>query len=697
MEDVFTNAQIHEYPMKKLTLIAIAIFAFCSISFGQMSYSTKDKKAIKLFEQAMQYPKEHLTQYMRPDYDGAIKLIESAVARDDRFWEAYMLGGEYAEYARQNAKAIDYYKKALAINPQVTPTGSTYYFLANLEYQEGRYADGLKSIQVYQKLNQRSPANQKMYQESERLKRSLELSIKLIAQPYKFEPKNLGEGVNTKDPEYFPTVTVDGKTLLFTRRIFDSRVAKLTDQIEDLKQRQEDFFVATKDDKGVFQKAVPMPININTVNNEGAPTIGPDGRTLIFVACPDASGQDYGEDRYGKGSCDFFVTKKLGSRWTNPVNLPGKTNTSAWESQPSLSADGKTLYYIRGIRSEGGMLNTDVYVSYLQEDGNWSAGKPLPNNINTPNSEESVFIHPDGKTLYFASRGHIGLGGSDLYVTRKQDDGTWSDPVNLGYPINTNADDNSLLVGADGEIAFFASNRAGGFGDFDIYSFEMPSHLRPIRTTYFEGLVFDVNTNVPLSGKFFLYDLKTGKEVVRSQADPVSGEFLVSLPENASYALSVEMDGYLNFSKNFDLKLKEGEESFHMNIPMIPITKSEPIVLENIFFDLNKADLLPESQVELGKLYEFLTKNPKIKIEISGHTDARGDDKLNQDLSQRRADAVVNYLVSKGMDKSRLRAKGYGASLPRVSKAQIDAMSSNEEKEKAHQLNRRTEYKIVIE
>lgn len=680
--------------MRKLVLLSIILIAFAQNSCAQMSYSTKDKKAIKLFEQAMQYPKEHLTKYMRPDYDGAIKLLESALARDDRFWEAYMLGGEYAEYARQNSKAIDFYKKALAINPQVTPSGSTLFFLGNLEYQEGRYEDGLKSILAYQKLNQRQPANQKMYQESERLRRSLELSIKLMAHPYKFEPKNLGAGVNTKDPEYFPTVTVDGKTLLFTRRIFDSRVQKLTDQMEDLLQRQEDFFVSTKGEDGVFQTAIPMPTNINTVNNEGAPTIGPDGRTLVFVACPDASGTDYGVGRFGKGSCDFFVTKKLGSRWTDPINLPGKTNTAAWESQPSLSADGKTLYYIRGIRTEGGMMNSDIYVSYLQEDGNWSAGKPLPNNINTPLSEESVFIHPDGKTLYFASRGHIGLGGSDLYLTRLQEDGSWSDPVNLGYPINTNADENSLLVGADGEIAFFASNRAGGFGDLDIYSFEMPAHLKPIRTTYFEGLVYDINTNTPLNGKFYLYDLKTHKEIVRSQADPVTGEFLVSLPENASYALSVEMEGYLNYSKNFDLKLKDNEESFRMNIPMVPITTTEPIVLENIFFELNKADLLAESQVELSKLYEFLMKNPKVNVEISGHTDSRGDAKLNQELSQRRADAVVNYLVAKGIDKNRLRAKGYGASQPRVSQSQIDAMSSNEEKEKAHQLNRRTEYKI---
>lgn len=695
MENITANSQIHGYPMKKTGVLLLLLSCFFQFACAQMNYSTKDKKAIKYFEEAMQYPKNNLTKYMRPDYDGGIKLLESAVARDDKFWEAYMLAAEYAEYARHNEQAIDYYKKALAINPNISPSGATFFFLGNLEYKTGRYEDGLRSIQTYQKINQRNPANPKLYAESEKIRRNLEYSIKLKSNPYKFEPKNVGPGVNTKDPEYFPTITVDGKTLLFTRRIHDPRVKIVTNQIEDLKQRQEDFYVSTRDEKGIFQTAVPMPSNINTVNNEGAPTIGPDGRTLIFVACPDATGTHYGDNRFGKGSCDFFVTKKLGNKWTDPVNLPGRTNTTAWESQPSLSSDGKTLYFIRGMRTESGTMNTDIYVSYLQEDGNWSVAKALPPNINTPESEESVLIHPDGKTLYFASRGHLGLGGSDLFMSRLQEDGTWGDPVNLGYPINTHADENSLLVSADGEIAFFASDREGGYGDLDIYYFEMPENFKPTKTTYFEGLVYDINTNAPLNGKFYLYDLKTKKEIVRSQADPVSGEFLVSLPTNASYALSVEMEGYLNFSKNFDMQLKDDQESYKMNIPMIPITTSAPIVLENIFFDLNKADLLPESQVELNKLYEFLTKNPSVKIEISGHTDFRGDTKLNQELSQNRANSVVTYLVSRGIDKNRLEAKGYGSTQPKIAKEQIDAMTSNEEKEKAHQLNRRTEYKII--
>jgi len=683
--------------MKNLFFLLLLIFASCSTELHSQSmhYSTKSKKAIKLFEEAQAYPRAHLTKDMHTDYKGALELLDKAIAIDPNFWEANMQAGEFAEYDNQKQRAIDYYKRALAINPNITPTGSTYYFLANLQFDLGQYKDGQESIDIFLKKNNRQTLNPKIYNKALQLKESLDFAVKMTAHPYEFDPKNLGPGVNTKDPEYFPTLTVDGKTLLFTRRIIDKRIPHSAVMPKELDQRQEDFYVSTKDENGVFQKAIPMPLNINTINNEGAPTLGPDGRTLVFVACPDASGQNYGKGRYGRGSCDFFITKKLGSKWTNPENLPGKANTSAWESQPSLSSDGKTMYFIRRVRTKDGRPDTDIFVTYLQDDGTWSTAKRLPDNVNTPEAEESVQIHPDGKTLYFASRGHEGMGGSDLFVTRLKPDGTWMNPVNLGYPINTSADENSLLVDAQGDIAYFASDREGGYGDLDIYSFVMPESMRPTRTTYFEGLVFDMNTNHPIKGKFHLYDLKTHQEIIRSEADPITGEFMVTLPEGASYALSVEADGYLNFSKNFDMKLEQGQDYFRMNIPMVPITASNPVVLENIFFDFNKSDLLPESQVELDKLYEFLVKNPKIRIEISGHTDSRGDAALNQKLSLDRANAVVNYLVAKGIDKNRLVAKGYGATRPVVPQAEIDQMKTDAEKEAAHQRNRRTEYKII--
>ena len=287
------------------------------------------------------------------------------------------------------------------------------------------------------------------------------------------------------------------------------------------------------------------------------------------------------------------------------------------------------------------------------------------------------------------------MGGSDLFVTRMDNDGNWSQPENLGYPINTKYDENSLMVSPDGDIAFFASDREGGFGGLDIYYFQMPEHLKPTKTLYFEGTVFDIETNKPLKGKFKLVDLDSGKEVIISEADPITGEFMVSLPVNKQYALSVEYPNYSFFSKNFNMTNPDNLEAIHMDVPMIPLSSDKPVLLENIFFDLSEATLRQESFVELNKLVSFLQDNTNLKIEIGGHTDTRGDAKDNHTLSQNRALSVYNYLVEKGISKERLTYKGYGETLPVMSDEQIAKLDGDKEKEKAHQANRRTEYKVI--
>jgi outer membrane protein OmpA-like peptidoglycan-associated protein len=439
-----------------------------------------------------------------------------------------------------------------------------------------------------------------------------------------------------------------------------------------------------------------MPENINTVLNEGAPTIAADGRSLIFVACADQTGaNNYGTNRTGKGSCDLFYTKKIGSNWLNPKNLAGAVNTFNWESQPSLSADGKTLYFIRRVSQKGDLPNTDIFVTTLQDNGTWSAATPLPNTINTPMQEESVLIHPDGKTLYFSSKGHIGMGGSDIFVSRLQENGQWSKPENLGFPINTEFDENSLLVSPEGDIAFFASDRSGGYGGLDIYYFELPEEFKPTRTLYFDGIVFDAFTKKPLGGKFQLIDVSSGKEIILSEADKISGEFMVTLPLNREYALNVTYPGYTFFSQNFNMTNPANLTSIHMDVPMIPLSSDEPVRLDNIFFDLNSALLRPSSYPELNKLVEFMTSNPTIRIEIGGHTDTRGDAKENMTLSTNRAKAVYSYLVDKGIDPNRVEAKGYGESKPVVTDQELTQLTNEKEIEKAHQLNRRTEYRIL--
>lgn len=678
--------------MKYITLV-LSIFCFLSCATAQPAVSSKNKKALAYFEEGQKAPSTvKNTKGIGPNYQAGIDLMDKAIEKDPTFWEAYLVAGEFAEYSNQFELAIKYYESALRINPNHSVTGSTQFYLANLKYATGDYQGALNLLNGF---IQNRNANPEFVKVARDLQASCEFGVKSLKNPSDFKPINVGPGINTKDPEYFPTITVDGKTILFTRRIFDARVPKRADQPENYQQQQEDFYVSHLSDKNIWMKAEPMPANINTVNNEGAPTLGPDGRTLIFVGCPDATGENYGEGRTGRGSCDFFITKKLGSRWTNPINLPGYVNTKNWETQPSLSSDGKTMYFIRGLRGQGGQRNDDIYMSTMKEDGSWNEAVRLPSYINSPQNEESVLIHPDGKTLYFASRGHVGLGGTDLFVSRMDENGNWGKPENLGYPINTKYDENSLMVSADGEIAFFASDREGGYGDLDIYYFVMPEHLRPTKTLYFEGIVYDVNTKKPVPGRFQLIDVKTGKEVIRSQADLITGEFMVSLPLNADYALSVEFEGYFNFSQNFNMTVAEGLEAFHMDVPMIPLSSAEPILLDNVFFDLNKTDLLPESYVELSKLKKFLVQNPTYKIELSGHTDTRGEAKDNLVLSQGRAKAVVDYLIKEGIAADRLVAKGYGETQPKISDAEIAAMKTVAEQEKAHRKNRRTEYKII--
>lgn len=662
------------------SLVVTLLITSCGISQG---YSTTNKKAIKLFESAIAAPNQSIDPVRRiPNFQAGIDLALQAVNKDPNFVEAHLLLGEYYENYRDYKNAVKHYEAALRINPNHSTTGSTYFYLGNSQFLIGDYAGAIRNMEVYTKSRN---ANPQMLREANTILNKSDFAIQALKNPAKFNPVNVGPGINTANPEYFPTITVDGLTILFTRELKDASLPH---------GKQEDFFVSRFKD-GKWTEAIPMPSNINTSNNEGAPTIAADGRSLIFVACSDESGSNYGPGRNGRGSCDLFYTKRLGTKWLDPVNLPGKVNSMNWESQPSLSADGKTLYFVRRVSKPGEMPNSDIFVSELQEDGTWGMAKALPSTINTPYLEESVLIHPDGKTLYFASRGHVGMGGSDLFVSRKDKNGNWGQAVNLGYPINTQYDENSLMVSPTGEVAFFASDREGGYGDLDIYYFELPESMRPTKTVYFDGIVYDQTTKFPLSGKFELIDILTGEQVVISEADKITGQFMVSLPINREYALNVSYPGYLFFSKNFNMKLPDNQDALHMDVPMVPVESDIPVSLNNVFFDLAKATLRPESSIELNKLVDFLKKNNSLKIEIGGHTDTRGDAKENLVLSQNRANSVVDYLVSKGIDASRLTAKGYGEAAVKITDAEIAKLGSEEEKEAAHQENRRTEYKIV--
>jgi outer membrane protein OmpA-like peptidoglycan-associated protein/Tfp pilus assembly protein PilF len=662
-------------------LIFLLTLSSCA-SVAQTKYSSKDKKAIKLYEDAMRIEVTHFNPKTQTvDYQAAIGMLEQALKRDPNFIEAHELIAEFYMGYKEYDKTIYHLNRSIELRQGRNTSSYAFFLLAKAYYQKGQYEGALKNMEKYLSIGS---SREKYTPEVKLFMESCEFAINAKRNPVDFNPINLGPTVNTKFHEYYPTLTVDGKTLLFTRRL----PAPGTEHGE-----QEDFFITNLVD-GKWSEAQPMPSNVNTANNEGAPTFAPDGRTLVFVACVDAYGS-YGAGRNGKGSCDLFITKKVGSQWKTPVNLPGAVNTPNWETQPSLSSDGKTMYFIRGFQSRDGKREQDIYRSFLLEDGSWSKAERLPDIINTPFREESVFIHPDGKTLYFSSDGHPGFGGLDIFMSTLDDSGNWSRPINLGYPINTEYDENSLLVAANGELAFFASDRAGGYGGLDLYYFKMPERIRPTKTLYMEGLVFDARTNRPIGGRFELIDLSTGKTVITADADKLSGEFLVSLPTKRDYAIFVSYPNYNNYSLNFSLKNHDDNQPFKLNIPLEPIIEEAIVRLENVFFDLGKSTLRPESQIELNKLVAQLKENPTIKIEIGGHTDSRGNPKDNLILSENRAKAVMEYLVANGISSNRLTYKGYASSKPLFTDEQIMAMPSNDEKERAHQFNRRTEYRII--
>jgi outer membrane protein OmpA-like peptidoglycan-associated protein len=332
------------------------------------------------------------------------------------------------------------------------------------------------------------------------------------------------------------------------------------------------------------------------------------------------------------------------------------------------------------------MGGNDIWYTVKQTDGSWSNPINLGAPVNTVGNEISPFIHPYGVTLYFCSDGHEGMGGYDFFVARKDPASSlFSEPQNLGYPINTVADERSLIISADGTRGYFASNQLGGLGQYDLYMFEIPQSVRPKPVTYMKGKVIDRKTRLPLQASFQLIDVESGKIVVESASDPMNGEFLVSIPPDKKYALNVSRNGYLFFSESYDVKANDSLRPFLVDIPLQPIEVGGSVVLKNVYFNTDKYDLLNDSKVELNKLVELLRANPTMKIELGGHTDNVGNKTYNQKLSENRAKAVFDYLVSQGIAASRLSYKGYGDTQP-------IADNSTEE---GRALNRRTEFKVT--
>lgn len=642
-----------------LTITALLV-GLCALAQPKIDYTSKNKKAIKLYEEA-------LDAYNHRDNETCVKLLDQSVTKDPQFVEAYILRSQAQNELSDVDGSIASLEKAMSINPRFFPNG--YYFLGEMYLLQGKYD---KAAPNFTQFLEGGSGKEETKLRSQLGLKNCEFAIHAMENPVDFSPVNLGPGVNSEHPEYYPCLTADEQMLLYTRVLPDDR---------SIQGKQEDFFVSELDG-GVWGTSTGIR-EINSAMNEGAPSLSHDGQVLIFTAC-EVNGE-WGFGRTGLGSCDLFFSQKIGDGWRKPLNLGEKINSYYWESQPSIAADGQTLYFVRGKSTARGIKEQDIWVSKLSTGGVWQKPKKVEGYVNTAFEEESVLIHPDGETMYFSSNGHVGMGGLDIYMSKMQPDGSWGEPTNLGYPINTHGNENSLLVGATGELAFFASDREGGFGDLDLYQFILPEEYRPNRVTYTKGVVFDAASFKKLEARFEVIDLETGRVVCESYSNSKTGEFMVSLPVDKDYALNATREGYLFYSGNFTLKGLDELEEKEVEVPMQKIKPGSKVILNNIFFETASYQLREESTIELQTLVNFLLLNKTTRIEIGGHTDNVGGVEDNQILSENRAHEVVEYLIANGIEKYRLVAKGYGEAAP----------IADNDTEKGRALNRRTEFMVI--
>ncbi|MBN2668161.1 MAG: PD40 domain-containing protein [Bacteroidales bacterium] len=641
--------------MYRLFIFMLLSFVFVEIQ-AQKTYSTQKKKAINLFEQAQ-------NNYNIGQLVDAVKDLDNALKVDENFIEAYILKAQIYYEVGQIEKEVEQYEKAIEINRSYSP--KIHYLLSIAYFNTEQYR---KSLEI-------SIEAKTMDIKSERLVRMIDESIKaakvateLYENPVPFNPVNLGDKVNSPYDDYWPMLTADGKKLYTTKNI-----PIRNDMPYGPNNAQEDFFVNYKQDDGSWGQVFSVGPPLNTPYNEGAPSISADGQTFVFTAC---------NRRDGYGKCDIYISKFSDGHWTVLKNIGEPINSEYLERQPSISADGTTLYFASDRPGTDGL--EDIWVSHLEND-KWSKPVNLGDSINTNGIEWSPFIHPDGRTLYFVSNGHYGLGGLDIYKSTRINDTTWTQAKNLGYPINTVFDEQSLFVSIAGDLALISSGRANDGNGLDIYGFDLYEEAQPNYVSYMAGNIKDADSKEAITATIELIDLKTGELIMQPISDSKDGSFLLCLPSNQPFMLNISKEGYMPYSEHFELEADQKQGPVQNQIHLQSIKVGAQTILKNIFFELDSYDLKPESELELQKLLSFMKTNSHVSIEIGGHTDNQGSATYNQNLSEQRAKTVYQYLIDKGIAAQRMKYKGYGLNQP------IDTNDTHEGRAN----NRRTEFKII--
>jgi outer membrane protein OmpA-like peptidoglycan-associated protein/tetratricopeptide (TPR) repeat protein len=607
----------------------------------------------------------------------------------------YKIGVCYL-FSSQKRKSLSYILKSYELDPDFDPYNIHY--LIGWSYQlNSQWDDAIKEFEKQLTILTQRGGEQEEFQKVQKRLEEAKNGKELEKEEVRVWIDNLGSGINSSAPEYAPLISTDESLLILTARR-SSNQGGLKDESDNLPF--EDIYYS-RNAGGEWSPLRNLGEGVNTSGHDAGAGLSPDGKTL-FVFRGDA-----------RGGGDIYQSTYEQGEWSKPKPLYKTVNSEYHESGAALSFDGQTLYFVS--EREGGFGGKDIYMSrWDSEKERWGEAQNLGPVVNSPYDEDGVYIHPDGKTLYFSSEGHNSMGGNDIFYSEYKDR-RWTTPVNLGVPVNTPDDDVFFSVAADGRTAYYSSDRKEGYGEKDIYRitflgpekqpvlnvedrliagstksnlmipFQPAVEIKTSQMVLLKGLILDDETNQPIPANIDLIDNEKATVLASFKAEAGTGKYLVSLPAGKNYGINVNADKYLFNSLNFIVPDTAGYQEYYKVIKMKKIKIGESIVLRNIFYDYNKASIREESKAELDRLEKVLVENPTIKVEISGHTDNIGGDDYNLNLSEERAQSVVNHLKSKGIEPSRMIAKGYGESKP---------LATNETPE-GRQENRRTEFKII--
>jgi flagellar motor protein MotB len=612
---------------------------------------TSEEVTSQVSRSAQRSYEKALDAYTSSDFSLTITELDKAVKKSPNYALAWFLLAQTHRDLSRDSIAIIELKRALYIDDSLYKKG--WLELAELLWMSGDYDSGITALDMVVKKHREL----KQYRW---VRAGLEFSVMAVKSPMLLSVITPLQGdVNSIRPEYFPSMELSGKKMVFTRLV-PSRNNPMG---------QEEFFSSSLID-GVWREVFPLK-GINTLFNEGASSISGNGKTLIFTSC--ATPRDGFGDRVGAGSCDLFESHydTQSGFWSLGENI-GAPNSNSWESQPTLSSDGNFLVFARALHVRG--KGSDLFGAIRGKDRVWGKPFPLPGKINTPYEEESPFLHPDGQTIYFSSNGHPGLGGLDVFVSRKQSNGEWGKPENLGYPLNTHNDENSLMVEPDGVFAIFASDRSNPAGDLDLLRVELPPEARPISVNVLSGTVVDNLSGNPLVASVNLVDITTGS-VLTSVKTSLEG-FILPLPVNGRYSFEVSCEGYMfNIAEMFTID--SPNKSLHVEVRLMKIDSGTTLSLRDVRFNSGSAVLEFGYQTDLVLLASWLSSNLSTSVEIIGHTDNIGSAPANLQLSEDRAEAVVNFLLTSGISADRLSSSGRGDQVPISTNATLEGKALN--------------------